>query len=102
MSDELTMKTDGNTSDKVRQDPGGTWHLSGLLIGFCGFVGFVLGILMPVTVSANFGSELDSEVVNLGLLFNKAATLATSLAAIGIGVFCLAVAAILNTITLDR
>lgn len=78
------------------------WRIWGLLLTIGGGAGFAFSLLMETTVesyaSGILGSGGSSSIVNIGLLFQKGTALAASLSAIGIGVFCLAVSAILLAI----
>ena len=78
------------------------WRVWGLLLIFGGVAGFGIALMMSTTIDA-FGSAGvlaggPAEIVNLGLLFNKGVAIAASLSAIGLGVFCLGVGAIVSAL----
>lgn len=88
----------------MQADPVDTteWRVWGLLLIFGGVAGFGIALMMSTTVDA-FGSAGvlaggPAEIVNLGLLFNKGVAIAASLSAIGLGVFCLGVGAIVSAL----
>lgn len=78
------------------------WRLWGLVLILGGVAGFGVALMMSTTVAAYGAASIlgggSSEVVNLGLLFNKGVAIAASLAAIGLGVFCLGVSAIVASL----
>jgi len=90
----------------VGQQPkaGGAWTATGWTIATCGAVALALAISMKSTVEAYTPSTIlgpggQSEVANLDLMFQKGVAVAGSLTALGIGVFCIAVGAIINAIS---
>lgn len=92
-------------SPSVREDraPGEGWTIWGWLLAIGGLVGLAISLSMKMSVetytpSSILGPGGSSDVVNLGLMFNKGVAVACSLSAIGLGVFCFAVAAILKAI----
>lgn len=80
-----------------------TWRIWGFVLTFCGIAGFTFAMFMKITVESYtppsiVGSGGTSDIVNLGLMFDKGTVIATSLTALGLGVFCLAVSSILLAI----
>lgn len=84
-------------------DPGSGWSVWGWIMTLGGLGGLVVGLFMKMSVetytpSSILGPGGSSDVVNLGLMFNKGVVVACSLSAIGLGVFCFAVGAVLRAI----
>lgn len=78
------------------------WRILGLAILASGIIGLAISLFMSTSVPT-FGLDGDqSELINLSLLFNKGVSVACSLAAIGLGAFCVAVSAILEAIQSGR
>lgn len=69
--------------------------IGGLGLGFSLFLKTSIETYVPPTL---LGSGGTSEVVNLDLLFQKGVAIAGSLTAIGVGIFCIAVSAIVGAI----
>ena len=81
----------------------GAWSAWGWSLAIFGSIGAAVSLTMKTTVehftpSTILGPGGSSEVVNLDLMFHKGVAIAASLSAIGIGVFCIAVGAIINAI----
>lgn len=77
---------------------GASWRSFGVLSVVLGAAAVVFGIFMKTSVSAPslYGSD---EVVNLGLQQTQALVFIGGLFGVGLGVFCLAVGAILNAMS---
>lgn len=75
------------------QSAGDNWRTWGMVLTGVGVIGAVLSAFMEISVSS-----YDSDVVNLGLMFNKGAALAGSLFVIGLGVLCMGIGAIVAAI----
>lgn len=73
------------------------WRNIGSLFIVLGGLGMALSLFMKTSVET-VGLYGASDVVNLGLMFNKGVSIAVSLFAIGLGVFCVAVGAIVRAI----
>ncbi|SKB26905.1 hypothetical protein [Sphingopyxis flava] len=87
----------------LKTDPGGGWSLAGWMLTICSVAALAVSISMKTTVStygaAILGSTGPSEIANLDMMFQKGMAIAGSLAGLGLGVFCIAVGAILRAIT---
>lgn len=82
---------------------GENWRVVGWILSAVGTIGLVVGFSMKTSVetfapSTAYSAGGSQDIINLGLLFNKGATMAVSLSAIGIGVFCIGVGAIIANI----
>ncbi|MGV1682952.1 hypothetical protein [Sphingopyxis sp. NJF-3] len=91
------------TQIEQRATPGGGWSMTGWTVAVCGSIGLALALTMKSTVetympSTVLGPAGSSEVANLDLMFQKGVAVAGSLSAVGVGVFCIAVSAIIKTI----
>lgn len=83
------------------------WTKIGWLMLIAGILGFLFSLAMKTSVESYtppsiLGVGGSSSVVNLDLLFHKGVAIAGSLTAIGIGVFCVAVGAILKSIATSK
>lgn len=104
----------GVSSDVARDDASGAatepedrtagaWKPVGWVLTLLGALGAFLSFNMETTIEhyappTEFTAGGASQIANLDLMFQKGVAVATSLSAIGIGVFCLAVGSILNAI----
>lgn len=81
---------------------GEQWTLWGWVLAVLGAISLTFALLMNTTVETSLPGVLGdgerSEIVNLDLLFKKGVAVAGSFAAIGFGVFCLGVGAIIGAI----
>ena len=78
---------------------GDGWSIAGWLFAACGGVALFFAIQMKTSVSTYSSSAYGpSEVVNLDLQFTKGLAIDGALFAIGLGVFCLGVGAIVKVI----
>lgn len=77
--------------------PADSWRMSGWTFALVGVVALVLSLFMGTTVNTG-GPYGGGEVVNLDLQFHKGLAIGGSLFAIGLGVFCLGVGAVLTAI----
>lgn len=75
------------------QSAGDNWRGAGMLVILGGAVGLPFSLFLNTTVET-----YASDVVNLDLMFRKGVAVACSLTAIGAGLFCLAVGAIIGAI----
>lgn len=76
--------------------PGDTWRSSGWILIVLGAIGFIAAFVMDTSVPTDsYGSD---SVVNFGLLSHQGLILDVGLFAIGLGVFCLGVGAILEAL----
>lgn len=83
--------------------PGSGWQLAGWALSVLGLIALVSSLYMQTTVetytpSTSFSVGGSSEIVNLDLLFRKGVAVACSLAAVGSGIFCLAIGSIIAAI----
>lgn len=79
-------------------NPGGAWSTVGWLLAIFSAVGVAVSLSIKTTVETYVPLEGSSEVANLDLMFQKSIALAGSLTGLGIGVFCIAVGAIIRAI----
>lgn len=100
-SDALPVPS--TATSKPAADRGSGWSVWGWIMTLGGLGGLVVGLFMKMSVetytpSSILGPGGSSDVVNLGLMFTKGVVVACSLSAIGLGVFCFAVGAVLRAI----
>lgn len=104
------MSDEAKSSDAVEwtpelsaasSSPADSWRMSGWTFALVGAIALTLSLFMGTTVEPGgpYGGE---QVVNLDLQFHKGLAIGGSLFAIGLGVFCLGVAAILEAIGASR
>lgn len=83
-------------------DPAEGWRITGWLLLIFGVVGLGIGLYMETSVetyrSAELAPYLPSSITNLDMLFKKGLTVAGGLFAIGAGIFCLGVGAIVKAL----
>lgn len=76
--------------------------MTGWIITVCGVIGASLALFMDTSISTSVPADLYSsrttEIVNFELLFRKGLAVGISLFAIGAGLFCIAVGAIIAAI----
>lgn len=98
--------TDAILPPAAYQSAGENWRGAGWLILLGGVVGLAVSLFLKTSVEtyapAILGGNGTSEVVNLDLLFRKGVAVACSLTAIGAGLLCLAVGAIIGAIHAPR
>lgn len=86
----------------ARPQTADNWRGAGWLIMLGGAVGLLVSLLLKTSVEtyapALLGAGGTSEVVNLDLLFRKGIAVACSLAALGAGLFCLAIGSVIGAI----
>lgn len=79
--------------------PGGGWQVTGWAFALSGIFALVYSTLMETSVTTSGLYGAASEVVNLDLQFHKGLAVAGSLFAIGLGVFCLGISAVVKAIS---
>lgn len=100
-ADEMAPSLATSTADPVSQpgSSGENWRVWGWILAAGGAIGLGFALFMPIAVETYVPSVLGgggrSDVVNIGLIFQKGVAIAGSLSAIALGVFCLAVGAII-------
>lgn len=87
----------------ISSEDGERWKMAGGVITTVSAGGLMLGLFMDTSVETRLPSQfldeaMPSAIVNLDLMFTKGVAIASSLTGIGIGIFCLAVGAILSAI----
>lgn len=94
---------DGTKSTRVIRTPNavtnGSWHAFGVVAVFVGAGAFAFSLFMKTSVSAPGMFGGSDEVVNIGLQHQQGMLFNGGLFAIGLGVFCIAVGAIINAIS---
>lgn len=76
--------------------PSDNWRTSGWILIVLGVIGLVAGFLMETSVSTgDYGAD---DVINFALQFQQGFILDGGMFAIGLGVFCLGVSAVLTAI----
>lgn len=78
---------------------GGGWQVTGWAFALIGTFALVYSTLMKTSVATSSLYGAASEVVNLDLQFHKGLAVAGSLFAIGLGVFCLGISAVVKAIS---
>ena len=97
-TEEAPVRTEPVADEQATAIEGGEgWRNIGSLFIVLGGFGMALSLFMKTSVET-LGVYGASDVVNLGLMFNKGVAIAVSLSAIGLGVFCVAVGAIVRAI----
>jgi hypothetical protein len=76
-------------------EPGDGWRTAGWIFAVVGGLGLAFGLFSGITIDGGYGGD---DIVNLDLMFHKGVILACSLSAIGLGVFCLGVGAIVKAL----
>lgn len=97
---ELSAVIQPETSEDTA---GAKWRIWGILFALCGAGGVVYSFFMSTTVETYIPTSIlsadeTSQVVNLGLLFDKGSVIVFGLFGFGLGVFCIAVGSILDAI----
>ena len=78
--------------------PGDGWRITGIFLGIAGIIGLLLSLSMDTTITTDVADFAPSSVVNLDMMHQQGTVFSLSLFAIGAGIFCFAVAAILRAI----
>lgn len=76
---------------------GSGWSMAGLIFGIAGACGLLFSLSMETSIATD-ADLLPSSVVNLDMMHRQSIALALSLFAIGAGLFCAAVGAIIGAI----
>jgi len=76
-----------------------SWTRCGWAAVVLGAIGLALSLLMKTSVEAAGVYGATSEIVNIDLQFHKGLAVAGSLFAIGLGVFCLGIGAVLRAVS---
>ena len=79
-------------------DAGEGWKIVGGILGTAGAIGLVYSLSLSTTVGTSGPYAASSEVMNLDLMFQKGVAIASSLAALVTGVFCIAIGSIIKAI----
>lgn len=76
--------------------PGDGWGTAGWALSVIGALGLAVGFFMDTSIGGyGYG---DGDIVNLDLMFQKGVVIACGLSAIGLGVFCHGVGAVVKAI----